>query len=62
MLKCRWFHIIVPDIQAQTKDKTDHTKNNIYGELESIFHKFPKYHMNILLGDFNTKVGRKDIF
>jgi hypothetical protein len=29
-------------------------------ELESIFHKFPVYHMTILLGDLNAKVGRKD--
>jgi hypothetical protein len=27
-----------------------------------VFDKFPKYHMKILLGDFNAKVGRKDIF
>jgi hypothetical protein len=36
--------------------------NSLYGELESVFDKFSKYHMKILLGDFNTKVGRKDIF
>jgi hypothetical protein len=27
-----------------------------------VFDKFPKYHTKILLGDFNAKVGRKDIF
>jgi hypothetical protein len=27
-----------------------------------MFDKFPKYHTNILLGDFNAKVGREDIF
>jgi hypothetical protein len=27
-----------------------------------MFGKFPKYHMHILLGDFNAKVGREDIF
>jgi hypothetical protein len=27
-----------------------------------VFDKFPEYHMKILLGDFNAKVGRKDIF
>jgi glycosylphosphatidylinositol transamidase (GPIT) subunit GPI8 len=29
---------------------------------EELFDKFPKYHMKFLLGDFNTKVGRGDIF
>jgi exonuclease III len=33
-----------------------------YEELEHVFHKCLKYHMKILLGDFNAKVGREDIF
>jgi hypothetical protein len=28
----------------------------------NVFDKFPKYHMKILLGDFNAKLGREDIF
>jgi hypothetical protein len=31
-------------------------------ELECVFDKFPKYHIKILVGDFNAKVGREDIF
>jgi hypothetical protein len=27
-----------------------------------VFNKFPKYHIKILLGDFNAKIGREDIF
>jgi len=27
-----------------------------------VFNHFPKYHMKILLGDFNAKVGRENIF
>jgi hypothetical protein len=37
-------------------------KDRFYEELEHVFDKFPKYHMNILLGNFNAKVGREDIF
>jgi hypothetical protein len=37
-------------------------KDSFYEELERIFNKFPKYHMKILLGDLNAKVGREDIF
>jgi hypothetical protein len=33
-----------------------------YEELEHVFDKFPEYHMKILLGNFNAKVGREDIF
>jgi hypothetical protein len=37
-------------------------KDSFYEELEYVFDKFPEYHMNILLGDFSAKVGRKDTF
>jgi hypothetical protein len=40
----------------------DDTKDSFYEELEGVFDQFPKYHMKILLGDFNAKVGREDIF
>jgi exonuclease III len=42
------------------QEKTD-TKDRFYKELEHVFHKFPKYHMKILLGSFNAKVSREDI-
>jgi hypothetical protein len=37
-------------------------EDNFYKELDGVFDQFPKYHMKILLGDFNAKVGREDIF
>jgi hypothetical protein len=37
-------------------------KDSFYEELERVFDKLPVYHMKILLGDFNVKVGREDIF
>jgi hypothetical protein len=61
-LRGRWFHIIVLNVHAPTEDKTDDVKDSFYEELEHIFDKFPKYHMKILLGDINAKVGREDIF
>jgi exonuclease III len=61
ILRGRWCHIIVLNVHATTEDKTD-VKDSFYEELERVFDKFPKYHMKILLGDFNAKVGRKDIF
>jgi hypothetical protein len=55
-------HIIVLDIHAPTEDKTDDVKDSFYEELERVFHVVRKYHTKILLGDFNAKVGREDIF
>jgi hypothetical protein len=37
-------------------------RDSFYEELEHVFDKFPKYHMKILIGDFNARVGREDIF
>jgi hypothetical protein len=58
----RWCHIIVLNVHAPTEDKTDDVKDSFYEDLESVFDKFPKYHLKILLGDFKAKVGREDIF
>jgi hypothetical protein len=62
ILRGSWFHTIVLIVHAPTEDKIDDVKDSFYEELEHIFDKFPKYHMNILLRDFNAKVGREDIF
>jgi endonuclease/exonuclease/phosphatase family metal-dependent hydrolase len=37
-------------------------KDSSYEELECIFHEFPKYRMRVLLGDFNAKIGKEEIF
>jgi exonuclease III len=62
ILKGRWCHIIVLNVHAPTEDKTDNVKDSFYKELECAFDKFPKCHMKILLGDFNAKVDREDVF
>jgi hypothetical protein len=62
ILRDSWCHIIVLNIHAPTEDKTDDVKDSFYEEVERVFDKFPKYHMKILLRDFNAKVGREDIF
>jgi hypothetical protein len=57
-----WFHIIVLNVHAPTEDKIDDVKDRFYEEMECILHKFPKYHMKMLLQDFNAKVDKEDIF
>jgi hypothetical protein len=36
--------------------------DSFYDELERVFDKFSKYNTKMLLGDFNAKVGKEDIF
>ena len=47
---------------APSEEKSDDSKDSFYEELEQVFHHIPKYHMKILLGDFNAKEGRENIF
>jgi hypothetical protein len=49
----------VPNVHTLTADKSDDIKDSSYKELEHVSVQFPKYHMKILLQDFNTKVGRE---
>jgi hypothetical protein len=57
-----WCNNIVANVCAPTEDKIDNVKDSVYKELKHMFDKFPKCHLKILLGDFNAKVGREDIF
>jgi len=50
------------ELCAPSEEKSDVSKDSFYEELEQGFDHFPKYHMKILLGDFNAKVGRDNIF
>jgi hypothetical protein len=62
ILSGRWCHIIVLNVHAPTEVKINDVKDSFYKELECVFDNFPKCHMNILVGDFNAKVGREYIF
>jgi hypothetical protein len=62
MLSGRWCHVIVLNVDVPAEGKTDDVKGSLYEELDCVFDKFPKYHTKMLLGDFNAKVGREDIF
>ena len=49
-------------MHTPSEEKSDESKDSFYEELEQLFYYFPKYHMKILLGDFNEKVRREKIF
>jgi hypothetical protein len=57
-----WCNIIVLNMHAPCEDKGKVVKDSFYEDLGCVFDQFPTYDMNILLGDFNVKLGRKNIF
>jgi hypothetical protein len=61
IVRGRCCDIIVLNVHAPTEDKTDDMKDSFYEEVERVFDKFPKYQIQILLGDFSSRIGREDI-
>jgi exonuclease III len=49
-------------VRAPNEEKCDYSKDRFYEEMRQAFDHFPKYRMKILLGDFNAKLGKDDIF
>jgi exonuclease III len=62
ILTGRWCNIIVLNVHAPCEDKGDDDKDSFYEELGRVFDQFPRYDMKVILGDFNAKVGRGNIF
>jgi hypothetical protein len=61
ILRGLWCNIFVLNVDVPTGDKVNDVKDSFYEELEHVFDKFPNYHMNILLGDFDPKIGSEYI-
>jgi hypothetical protein len=62
ILSGHWCSIIVLNMHVPCEDKGDDVKDSFYEELGRVFDQFPRYSMKILLGDFNAKVDRENVF
>jgi hypothetical protein len=49
-------------VYAPCKAKSGDVKDSFYEELGCVFDQLPRSEMKILLGGFNAKIGREDIF
>jgi hypothetical protein len=49
-------------VHVLCEDNSDDVTDSFYDELGRVFDQFPGHDIKILLGDFNVKVGREDIF
>ena len=50
------------NVHEPSEDKSVDSKERFYEKLEQVFNNFSEDHIKILLGDFNAKVGRENIF
>jgi hypothetical protein len=63
ILRGHWCNIIVLNVHAPSEEKSGDSKDSFLEELQQgFFYHFPKYHLKILLRDFNAKVERENIF
>jgi hypothetical protein len=62
ILRSCWCDIIVLNGHTPCQHKSDDVKDSFYEELGCIFDQFPRYDTKILLGEFNVKIRREDIF
>jgi len=63
VLRVHWCSTNVLNVNVPSVETSDDPKDSFYEELEKIFDHLPKYHMEILLEDFKTKLrGGEDIF
>jgi hypothetical protein len=62
ILRSRWCNIIVLNVHTPCEDEGDDEKDSFYEEVGRVFDQFPSYYMEIILDDFNAKVGRENIF
>jgi hypothetical protein len=60
VLTGRWTLFL--NVDGPSEEKSDHSKDSFYEELEQVFEHYPKHHLNNQLGDFDAKLWRKDIF
>ena len=58
VLRGRWCNTIVSNVHTPRQAIRYDSKHNSYEELEQVFDHFPKYHLKMLLGEFNAKFGR----
>ncbi|XP_055855997.1 uncharacterized protein LOC129919171 [Episyrphus balteatus] len=61
-IKAKFTNISLICAHSPTEEKDDTTKDNFYELLEKTYEQIPSYDIKIVLGDFNAKLGREDIF
>jgi hypothetical protein len=60
-LRGRWCKLF-ENVHVLCENKSDNVKDSFYEEVWRIFDQVSRCDTKILLGDFNAKVGREDIF
>jgi len=61
-LKAKWFSCTLINVHAPTNEKTEETKEKFYNLLEQTISQIASSDIRIVLGDFNAKVGKENVY
>lgn len=61
-VKGRFFNVSLICAHAPTEDADEIVKDNFYYKLDEAYNNCPKHDIKIMIGDFNAKVGKENIF
>lgn len=55
-------NITIISVHAPTEDTDEEEKAEFYEELEKAYDHIPQFDMKIIMGDFNSKIGKENIY
>ena len=61
-LKAKWFSCTLINAHAPTNEKTEEVKEELNNLLQQNINQIANSDIKIILGDFNAKVGKEDIY
>lgn len=61
-LKGKYRKISIINVHAPTNEKKDEIKDQFYEEIGKVVNALPRYDVKIVLGDFNAKIGREEVY
>ncbi|KAI8121895.1 Craniofacial development protein 2 [Lucilia cuprina] len=61
-IRSKFFNISLICAHAPTEEKDEGVKDRFYDRLDDLYDRCPKHDVKIVLGDFNAKIGKENVF
>jgi exonuclease III len=61
-IRGRYRQISIINVHCPTEEKEYEEKEKFYEEIEKVYNGIPKYDDKMIIGDFNAKIGKEEIY